>query len=56
MQNFNDLKEAVLAIEKDAIKAETGNKAAGTRVRKALFALEKGSKAYRKHLLEVSKN
>ncbi len=56
MQNFNDLKESILAIEKDAIKAEAGNKAAGSRVRKALLALERSSKAYRQHLLEVSKN
>lgn len=37
MENFNELKETLLALEEDAIKFyDKGNKAAGVRLRKGL--------------------
>jgi hypothetical protein len=36
MNNYQKLKEAVLAIEADAEKAYAGNKSAGTRTRNAM--------------------
>ena len=39
-----------------ATQAEKGNKAAGTRARKASLELEKAMKAFRKASLEAAKN
>lgn len=37
MENFNELKETLLALEEDAVKFyDKGNKAAGVRLRKGL--------------------
>ena len=44
------------AFDKDAnAQAENGNKAAGTRARKASLELEKAMKAFRKASIEASK-
>ena len=48
--------ELYAAFEKDAkAQVENGNKAAGTRARKASLELEKAMKAFRKASIEASK-
>lgn len=48
--------ELYAAFEKDAMaQAENGNKAAGTRARKASLAIEKAMKEFRKASLEAAK-
>ena len=48
--------ELYAAFEKDAMaQAEAGNKAAGTRARKASLEIEKAMKAFRKASLEAAK-
>ncbi len=48
--------ELYAAFEKDAqAQAEAGNKAAGTRARKASLEIEKAMKAFRKASLEAAK-
>lgn len=51
------INEAFEAFAKDAaLQVEKGNKAAGTRARKASLELEKLMKEFRKASLEASKN
>lgn len=51
------INEAYEAFAKDAaLQVEKGNKAAGTRARKASLELEKLMKEFRKASLEASKN
>ena len=51
------INEAFEAFSKDAaLQVEKGNKAAGTRARKASLELEKLMKKFRKVSLEASKN
>ena len=60
----NIMKELIAKIEETyaafaadaAAQAEKGNKAAGTRARKASLELEKAMKAFRKASLEAAKN
>jgi len=47
MQEYEDLKTIVAEIEDDLNKAEGGNKAAGTRVRKQMQQLKKIASAVR---------
>ena len=48
--------ELYVAFEKDAkAQVESGNKAAGTRARKASLALEKAMKEFRKASLDAAK-
>ncbi len=50
------IQEAYAAFEADAVaQVEKGNKAAGTRARKASLELEKMMKAFRKASIESSK-
>lgn len=50
------ISELCAAIEKEAkLNVENGNKAAGTRARKASLELEKLMKQYRKDSIEASK-
>ena len=51
---IKEMSEALLADA--ALQAEKGNKAAGTRARKASLELEKVLKEFRKVSLEASKN
>ena len=51
---IKDMSDALLADA--ALQAEKGNKAAGTRARKASLELEKVLKEFRKVSLEASKN
>jgi len=53
MQEYEDLKSLVADIETDINKAEGGNKAAGTRVRKQMQDIKKASQALRNRILEI---
>ena len=52
MQEYDHLKEMVAAAEDDIIKAEGGNKAAGTRVRKAMQEIKQTAQLVRTKILE----
>jgi len=53
MQEYEDLKVLVAEIEGDISKAEGGNKAAGTRVRKQMQKIKQGAQALRSRILEI---
>lgn len=53
MQEYEDLKALVTECEADISKAEGGNKAAGTRVRKQMQDIKKASQAVRNRILEI---
>ena len=53
MQEYESLKALVAEIETDINKAEGGNKAAGTRVRKQMQAIKKGAQSVRNCILEI---
>ncbi len=53
MQEYEHLKALVEACADDMAKAEGGNKAAGTRVRKAMQDIKNAAQAVRKKILEV---
>lgn len=53
MMEYDRLKELVAAAEDDLLKAEGGNKAAGTRVRKAMQDIKTAAQDVRKKILEV---
>ena len=53
MQEYEDLKTMVAEIEDDLNKAEGGNKAAGTRVRKQMQQVKKVANAIRSKILEL---
>lgn len=53
MQAYEELKGLVAEIEADINKAEGGNKAAGTRVRKQMQAIKKAAQAVRGGILEI---
>ena len=53
MQEYEDLKTLVAEIEADVNKAEGGNKAAGTRVRKQMQDIKQASQVVRNRILEL---
>jgi hypothetical protein len=53
MQEYEDLKTLVADITDDLNKAEGGNKAAGTRVRKQMQQIKKAANAIRSKILEL---
>lgn len=53
MQEYEDLKALVNEIEADINKAEGGNKAAGTRVRKQMQKVKQSAQALRNCILEI---
>jgi len=53
MQEYESLKVLVAEIESDVNKAEGGNKAAGTRVRKQMQNIKKAAQAVRSSILEI---
>jgi hypothetical protein len=53
MQEYEQLKVLVAEIEMDINKAEGGNKAAGTRVRKQMQAIKQASQEVRNRVLEL---
>ncbi len=53
MQEYEDLKTLVAEIEMDVDKAEGGNKAAGTRVRKQMQQIKQAAQEVRNRVLEI---
>jgi signal transduction histidine kinase len=53
MQAYDNLKALVAAVEPDLAKAEAGNKAAGTRVRKSMQDIKKAAQEVRQAVLEL---
>jgi hypothetical protein len=53
MQEYEALKALVAEIEADISKAEGGNKAAGTRVRKQMQKIKQASQVVRNRILEI---
>ena len=53
MQEYEDLKTLITDIEDDFSKAEGGNKAAGTRVRKQMQQIKTVANSIRKKILEL---
>jgi hypothetical protein len=53
MQEYENLKVLVTEIEQDLSKAEGGNKAAGTRVRKQMQQIKQAAQAVRNKVLEI---
>lgn len=51
MQEYEDMKQLVAEVEEDLARAEKGNKAAGTRVRKAMQQVKALAQAIRKGIL-----
>ena len=53
MEAFDRLKQAVAAVEEDLAKVAGGNRAAGTRVRKAMQDIKKIAQEVRVKILEM---
>ncbi|MGH2271745.1 histone H1 [Anaerohalosphaeraceae bacterium U12dextr] len=53
MQEYEQLKTLVAEIENDINKAEGGNKAAGTRVRKQMQMIKQAAQTVRNKILEI---
>lgn len=52
MQEYETLKQLVIEAEDDVAKAQGGNKAAGTRVRKKMQEIKQAAQDVRKKILE----
>ncbi|MCK4871324.1 MAG: hypothetical protein KAS72_01245 [Phycisphaerales bacterium] len=55
MESYDRLKQIIAEIEEDVQKAEGGNKAAGTRVRKAMQEVKQTAQNLRVKVLEAGK-
>ncbi len=53
MQEYENLKALAAEIENDINKAEGGNKAAGTRVRKQMQQIKQAAQSVRNRILEI---
>ncbi len=53
MEEYERLKQLIESAEDDVAKAEGGNKAAGTRVRKTMQEVKDAAQSLRKKILEV---
>jgi hypothetical protein len=53
MQEYEDLKVLIAEIESDIDKAQGGNKAAGTRVRKQMQKVKQAAQNVRSRILEI---
>lgn len=53
MQEYENLKVLVAEIEDDVNKAQGGNKAAGTRVRKQMQKIKQAAQLVRSRILEI---
>ena len=53
MQEYENLKVLVAEIEADLSKAEGGNRAAGTRVRKQMQNIKQAAQTVRNKILEI---
>lgn len=56
MQEYETLKRLIAEVEEDVRKAEGGNRAAGTRVRKKMQEIKAVAQDLRKKILEGSGN
>ncbi|MFG0253038.1 MAG: histone H1 [Phycisphaerales bacterium JB038] len=56
MESYEKIKRIIAEIEEDVHKAEGGNKAAGTRVRKAMQDLKNTAQDIRKEILDIGKS
>ncbi len=55
MESYEKIKQLIAEIEEDVHKAEGGNKAAGTRVRKAMQDVKNTAQEIRKEILDIGK-
>ena len=53
MQEYEKLKTMIAEVDADLSKALTGNKAAGTRVRKQMQEIKKAANSLRSRILEI---
>lgn len=53
MEEYEHLKQLIADVEEDVIKAQGGNKAAGTRVRKAMQEVKQAAQNLRTKILEA---
>lgn len=53
MDAYERLKALVIAVEDDLVKARTGNKAAGTRVRKMMQDVKRAAQDVREEMIEL---
>lgn len=53
MQEYENLKTLVAEVEADMSKALSGNKAAGTRVRKQMQEIKNAAQSLRSRILEI---
>lgn len=53
MEEFDALKKLVADTEEDVAKVDAGNKAAGSRVRKAMMEIKKSAQAIREKVLAI---
>lgn len=53
MQEYEDLKVLIDEVAHDILKAEGGNKAAGTRVRKQMQKVKQAAQVVRNRVLEI---
>jgi hypothetical protein len=53
MEAYEKLKALVADVEGDLLKAQSGNKAAGTRVRKQMQEIKKAAQGVRQAVLEL---
>ena len=53
MQSYEELKRLIAEMETDINKAEGGNKAAGTRVRKQMQKIKQAAQGVRNAILEI---
>jgi hypothetical protein len=53
VQEYESLKQLIESAEEDILKAQGGNKAAGTRVRKIMQDVKASAQEVRKKILEV---
>jgi hypothetical protein len=53
MQEYEDLKRLVEEADSDVKKADGGNKAAGTRIRKQMQQIKSAAQAVRNKILEI---
>ncbi|MFW5798838.1 MAG: histone H1 [Planctomycetota bacterium] len=53
MESYERLKALVIAVEDDLLKAQNGNKAAGTRVRKMMQDIKRAAQEVRQEILEL---
>ena len=53
MLEFDQLKQLVAQAEEDVVKLDGGNKAAGTRVRKAMQDIKNAAQAVRQKVLDL---